>query len=165
MQSNNQRISELRSVIIQRMCFAESVLAYTRCKRCKLPVPLWFLCLLTGTKYSCSFGCCDSAGSIDPPDAPNQDPLKLEDWHLCCQSFLAFPKSSLWSMSTKKSTDFLLSPTPPGGRWMTAPSGREFDTSLLYLCQQKCFKFPSVSTWFWKLHLSATLSNMGFQLF
>lgn len=83
-------------------------------KRCKLPVPFWLLCLLTGLKYSCSFGCCDSAGSIDSPDAPYQDALRLEDWHLCCQNFLAFPKSSLWSMSTKKSTDFLLSPAPPG---------------------------------------------------
>ncbi|KAF2983837.1 hypothetical protein EK904_005195 [Melospiza melodia maxima] len=33
----------------------------------------------TRLKYSCSFGCCDSAGSTDPPDAPNQDALKLED--------------------------------------------------------------------------------------
>lgn len=84
-----------------------------RIKRYKLPVPFSFLCLLTGLKYSCSFGCCDSAGSIDPPDAPIR---MLSGWKtdICCQSFLAFHKSSLWSMPTKKSTDFLLSPAPPG---------------------------------------------------
>jgi len=38
-------------------------------KRSKLQVLFCFLCLSTGLRYACSFCCCDSAGSVDPPDA------------------------------------------------------------------------------------------------
>lgn len=42
MQSNNQRISELRSVIIQRMCFAVSALAYTESRDVSYQFPFGF---------------------------------------------------------------------------------------------------------------------------
>lgn len=108
MQSNNQRISELCSAIVQRIRFAAGVLAYTGSRQVNYKFPFVFLGLWTGLMCAWSFCCYDSAGSIDPSDAfiDPWDAFSLESWHLCSQSFLTPPKSFLWNLSTKKSTSF-----------------------------------------------------------
>lgn len=134
-------------------------------RRSKLQVPFCFLCLLTGLRYACSFCCYDSAGSIDPPDALNVGCFQAGKLTSLLPKLPHHPKILLVKYVYQEKHRFCWYHQLYRGSLNDRSVWQRLWLLTTVALPAKVFKFPSVSAWFWKLHLSATLSNTGFQLF